>query len=154
MADGIDTDELSVFVDHVAGARRGQHQALAAGQRLRFGRHPACEVAFDPARDLDASSRHAELRPSGDRWILVDLGSSNGTFVGGQRVTEVSVTPDRAVEVEFGAGGPRVRLFVGTAHAASSLPSVPAARRGVPWRWVALGALLVTGVALAIALSR
>ena len=32
----------------------------------------------------NVSRRHAELRRDGDRWILVDLGSTNGTVVNGK----------------------------------------------------------------------
>ena len=43
---------VRVVVDHVAGSRRGQRQEFSAGVRLRFGRHPECEVSFDPQRDI------------------------------------------------------------------------------------------------------
>ena len=142
---------LTVFVDHLAGARQGERQALPAEARVRFGRHPACEVAFDPERDIDASSRHAELRPGDRSWLLVDLGSSNGTFVGGRRITEASVPTDRAVEIEFGAGGPRIRLFVGTAEAAAALPAVAAPPRRGRWLWLALG-LVAVGAGVTVAL--
>src|SRR5579871_6148871 len=103
---------MRVVVDHVAGSRRGQRQEFPASQRVRFGRHPDCEVSFDPNKDIDASSRHAELRVLESGWVLVDLGSSNGTYVDGKRVTEASVGKDVPLDLEFGPGGPRVRLFV------------------------------------------
>jgi pSer/pThr/pTyr-binding forkhead associated (FHA) protein len=33
------------------------------------------------------STRHARLVPQGDAWVLEDLGSTNGTYLGRQRVT-------------------------------------------------------------------
>ena len=39
-----------------------------------------------PLSDQTTSRRHAEMRPEGDDWILRDLGSSNGTYINGQRV--------------------------------------------------------------------
>ena len=82
---------MRVVIDHIAGSRRGQRQEFPATERVRFGRHPDCEVSFDPHRDIDASSRHAELRVATNAraatdemsqgWVLVDLGSSNGTFI-------------------------------------------------------------------------
>ncbi len=36
--------------------------------------------------DTEVSRRHAELRSDGDRFVLTDLNSSNGTFVNGRRI--------------------------------------------------------------------
>ncbi|MEJ7584956.1 MAG: BTAD domain-containing putative transcriptional regulator [Acidimicrobiales bacterium] len=45
---------------------------------ITIGRHPECAVCLpDPA----VSRRHAELRPALGGFLLVDLGSSNGTLV-------------------------------------------------------------------------
>ena len=38
--------------------------------------------------DPNVSRRHAELRRSGERWMLVDLGSTNGTSVNGKLARE------------------------------------------------------------------
>lgn len=48
------------------------------------GRHPECDVVL---ADPEVSRRHVELRPVVGGYDLVDLGSSNGTKVGGQDVT-------------------------------------------------------------------
>jgi FHA domain/Domain of unknown function (DUF1707) len=52
-------------------------------------------VILGRARDCDCviaepsvSRRHASLRREGDRWLLCDLGSRNGTRVNGMRVLE------------------------------------------------------------------
>lgn len=122
--------------------------------RIRFGRHPDCEVSFDPHRDIDASSRHAELRvvekPKGatedvsqqQTWVLVDLGSSNGTYVEGHRVTETPVTQNVPIAVEFGPGGPRIRLLVGDETAIESLPPAPVERARPRWLVPAIFAAL------------
>lgn len=121
------------MIDHVAGSRRGQRQEFPATTRIRFGRHPECEVSFDPHRDIDASSRHAELRSVATGWTLVDLGSSNGTYVEGHRITETAVVAGTPVSVEFGPGGPRIRLFVGDDRAIEALPPAPVEARRPPW---------------------
>lgn len=137
---------MRVIVDHVAGARRGQRQELPADSRVRFGRHPECEVSFDPQRDIDASSRHAELRPrvtDGAGWVLVDLGSSNGTYVDGRRITEATIASEVPVSVEFGPGGPRIRLFLGDDAAIERLPPPEVERRRPPWLLPAAGGALL-----------
>ena len=135
---------MRISVD-LAASRRGQRHELAATTRARFGRHPDCEVSFDAHRDIDASSRHAELRPAERAWVLVDLGSSNGTFVDGQRVTELAVVAGIAHTIEFGPGGPRVRLFIGEESGVAPLGqcSVVTAPYGVDGR--VLGVLGVIG---------
>lgn len=49
------------------------------------GRLPDCEITLS---DTNVSRRHAEIRPHGDGFVVVDLGSTNGTKVNGVRVTE------------------------------------------------------------------
>jgi pSer/pThr/pTyr-binding forkhead associated (FHA) protein len=145
---------VRVVIDHVAGARRGQRQEFSTGTRVRFGRHPECEVSFDAHRDIDASSRHAELRSVDAGWVLVDLGSSNGTYVDGHRITEAPVAPATPVSIEFGPGGPRVRLFVGDDAAIEALPPAPVEARRPPWKLLALiGAIVVVAIA-ALLVSR
>lgn len=52
---------------------------------VRLGRLPDCEVVL---QDAKVSRHHAEIRPRGDEFVLVDLGSTNGTKVNGLRVTD------------------------------------------------------------------
>ncbi len=50
-----------------------------------FGRLPDCDITLT---DTNVSRRHAEIRPHGDGFVLVDLGSTNGCRVNGQRVSQ------------------------------------------------------------------
>lgn len=97
---------MKVVVEIVFGARAGQRLELDDPQVIRFGRHPSNDVAFDPERDRDASSRHAELRLEAGIFYLTDLGSANGTRLAGQRISARTPVPPGS-EIEFGAGGPR-----------------------------------------------
>jgi hypothetical protein len=55
----------------------------------KIGRAPECDVAID---DHVASREHALLEPGGDgRVTITDLGSRNGTFVDGVRISRVEV---------------------------------------------------------------
>jgi hypothetical protein len=42
--------------------------------------------------DPNVSRRHAELRRSGDQWMVVDLGSTNGTLVNGKLAREHEIS--------------------------------------------------------------
>jgi pSer/pThr/pTyr-binding forkhead associated (FHA) protein len=50
-----------------------------------IGRSPDSDLSLG---DITVSWRHAELRRDGQAWVLVDLGSTNGTRVNGWRVDE------------------------------------------------------------------
>jgi ABC transport system ATP-binding/permease protein len=59
-------------------------------RRLRIGRTSDNDLVLS---DLSISRRHAELRKNSDgTYQIVDLGSHNGTFVNGQRVTSATLT--------------------------------------------------------------
>lgn len=62
-----------------------------------IGRDPASTIVLDHA---EASRRHAEVRYEDSRYLLVDLGSKNGTFRNGVRVTEpVDLSPGDEIAV-------------------------------------------------------
>ncbi len=75
---------------------------------IRIGRMPDSDVNFDPEVDLDASGRHAEIRSENGRYILVDAGSRNGTWLNGQRVKHAALHTDD--EIELGRGGPKLKV--------------------------------------------
>lgn len=43
--------------------------------------------------DTEVSRRHAEFRQQHDGYLLVDVGSANGTFVNNQKITEATLQP-------------------------------------------------------------
>lgn len=52
-------------------------------ESLVIGRGDWCDVMLP---DPGCSRRHAEIRREGDEWVMIDLGSTNGTEVNGKRV--------------------------------------------------------------------
>ncbi len=130
---------MRIVVDHISGARAGQRQEFRAVPRLEIGRHPENDIAFDSHEDLDASTRHAELRRQGRGLVLCDVGSANGTFVGGVRVTEVEIQQDAPVLAEFGEGGPVLHIWFG---ADETPPPDPALYAGSPARGEAAPGIL------------
>lgn len=99
---------MKLTVVHLEGSRQGQTQHLA-GPLVRVGRDPSCELAFDAHADLDVSAQHASITFQGQQVMLQDLGSSNGTFLNGSKLSAAVPLPNDSV-VQFGEGGPKVRL--------------------------------------------
>ena len=60
----------------------GKRRELST-ERAVLGRSRDCDLRVS---DLNVSRRHAEIREEGDRWILVDLGSTNGTLLNGRKI--------------------------------------------------------------------
>ena len=65
----------------------GRDMTLDQGVTV-IGRSSGCDIVVD---DPNVSRRHAEIRRMGEGYSLVDLGSTNGTEVNGQRVGETSL---------------------------------------------------------------
>ncbi len=62
-----------------------------------LGRSRESDVVVD---DANVSRRHAEIRPSGGSWIIVDLGSTNGVRVNGRRIDgPQSLRPGDTIEL-------------------------------------------------------
>jgi hypothetical protein len=56
--------------------------------RIVIGRLAGSEVEVD---DPGASRRHAEIRREGGEWLVVDLGSTNGTLVNDSPISEATL---------------------------------------------------------------
>jgi hypothetical protein len=122
-----------------------------AGARL--GRGADNDVAFD---DRAASRHHASLGWDGAAWVLEDLGSGNGTWVGAARVARHALQPGewfRLGETQFQVvdeepAPARVESRpapVEPARAESARPR----RRARRWLFAAAGLVVVLGAALA-----
>jgi hypothetical protein len=67
-----------------------------------LGRLPDCDITLN---DGNVSRHHAEIRPLGEGFVLVDLGSTNGSKVNGMRVSQQELVDGD--ELSFGS----IRLF-------------------------------------------
>ncbi len=66
-------------------------------QTVTFGRRPESTVQL---ADPNVSRNHAEIRPQGNGWVLIDLGSTNGTRVNGVRISSHELV--EGDEISFG----------------------------------------------------
>jgi hypothetical protein len=84
--------------------------ASATGYALVYsgGRYPLGEETVDLGRarecaihipDPNVSRRHAEIRPDGASYAIVDLGSTNGTELNGQRVKHARLSDGDVIAV-------------------------------------------------------
>jgi pSer/pThr/pTyr-binding forkhead associated (FHA) protein len=74
---------------HVAiidGANAGETVSLEDAPLL-IGRGSDAAIRLD---DDYVSTRHARIASSGDQWFVEDLGSTNGTYLGNQRLSQPS----------------------------------------------------------------
>lgn len=71
----------------VDGPNAGQSVPLGGGPVL-LGRGTDAAIRLD---DDYVSTRHARFATNGEEWFVEDLGSTNGTYLGSQRIT--SPTP-------------------------------------------------------------
>ncbi|MEE8061174.1 MAG: FHA domain-containing protein [Gemmatimonadales bacterium] len=97
---------MRALFEFLSGDRVGQ-QAVVTEPYVTFGRHPLCNVAFDAEDDVEVSGRHAAVFQEGGLFILHDLGSTNGTFVNGQRLHADHILATGDI-IQFGTRGPKL----------------------------------------------
>jgi hypothetical protein len=99
-----------IRLTHLTGSLQGT-ASMSPKAVIRIGRGPDCDVRFDAQRDTRVSTHHAEIRFENGQYVVVDVGSTNGTFLNGKLVrTHALRSGDKIV---FGAqGGPEVRFEV------------------------------------------
>ena len=74
----------SIRLAIIEGSMRGITVPLI-GSGVLIGRNPECTLVLS---DDFASGRHARVYRDGDGWVIDDLGSTNGTFVAGNRIVQ------------------------------------------------------------------
>ena len=118
---------------------------------LVVGRHHSCDLVIPHG---SVSARHCQLHFDGEAHILEDLGSTNGTFVNGERITRRTLTEgDRIntgpVALEFADGTLQLQLD----EPAPEQPAQESTKPPAP-KALAFGLIIVAvGVVVAIVLS-
>jgi len=82
---------ISSQLKQASGGLGAGSLVLPSGERVSLGeatttvgRLPECTITIN---DSNVSRNHAEIRPGTAAYIVVDLGSTNGTLVNGSRIT-------------------------------------------------------------------
>ena len=97
---------------------------------MTIGRDPGNDIAID---DLQVSRQHTRITRQGNFLVLEDLGSTNGTFVNGVRLTgphtltngDVIGIGDAVVLTFYGTGAAATETLIGQASATPSAQYTP-----------------------------
>ena len=90
-----------------SGTREGSSIELA-GSVFRMGRAQECAV-WTPS-DSMVSAQHAKVVRLPTGYVLIDLESTNGTYLNGRRIQRATLADGDVVRL--GAGGPEIRIQV------------------------------------------
>lgn len=83
------------YLHIIEGPNKGE--SILLGKRVvTIGRAPGNIVMI---QDAGMSNQHAEIRPQGSDYVIVDAGSKNGTFVNDVRVTEKKLATGDVVSI-------------------------------------------------------
>jgi ABC-type multidrug transport system ATPase subunit/pSer/pThr/pTyr-binding forkhead associated (FHA) protein len=85
----------------------GRTWTLEPSRTYTLGRDPQGDIVLEDAR---VSWRHATISWGGRSWVIEDHGSTNGTFVQGQRIHQMEIGPGSAVHLGNATDGPRLNL--------------------------------------------
>lgn len=85
----------------------GRTWTLDQSRSYTLGRDPQGDLVIDDAR---VSWRHATVSWGGRSWVIEDHGSTNGTYVRGQRIHQMEIGPGTAVHLGNATDGPRLDL--------------------------------------------
>jgi ABC-type multidrug transport system ATPase subunit len=96
----------------------GRRQSFGPGTAVVFGRGNDCQVVLSDTR---VSRRHLEASWQSGAWFIRDLGSANGTYRDGHRLSTEPIAGTLALRLGHASNGPLVELTV-----ASPVPPPPA----------------------------
>ncbi|MEU2873083.1 FHA domain-containing protein [Streptomyces olivoreticuli] len=98
----------------------GQTWTLDPSRSYTLGRDPQGDMVLQDAR---VSWRHATVRWGGRSWVIEDHGSTNGTYVQGQRIHQMEIGPGSTVHLGNATDGPRLNLAAAGAGAGVGAPA-------------------------------
>ena len=94
----------------LSGGRAGTVEPLT-GAVSSIGRHATCRVRLDADQDTEVSNRHAVIAQKDGVWTVRDLGSINGTYLNGTRISEEQPLND-GDRLRLGASGPELQFLL------------------------------------------
>ena len=130
---------LSASAPPLAVRAQGSDRTLPAGPSYTIGRDPKSDIVVNEDR---VSWLHAVIKLDRGSWVLEDTGSTNGTFLGAQKVQKITLDGETTVRLGHPLDGPELTCSTGApprpptviaarpVMAAAAPPSVPAMPAG------------------------
>ena len=87
-------NHLGILVEFVDGDEKGRNIPLVF-QKTVLGRKHADIIV----RDISVSSSHAAIEYDGGEFKLIDLGSSNGTYVGNEKIKQKTIQVGEEIQM-------------------------------------------------------
>lgn len=110
--------EIRILSGSLAGRVKHFEQSV-----IVVGRHGGSDLRFDVEKDLDVSSRHAEIRLTNQQYFVHDNNSTNGTFVNGTKLAAgAAVELKHGDRITFGEGGPETEVRIPDAARGGAKP--------------------------------
>ena len=109
----------------VAGPDKGRTFPIEEGQTLTIGRGQASDTQIN---DPHMSRVHCRVQMDGGKVLLLDAGSSSGTFVAGQKIARHELKPGEMFQV----GDTRIRYQFESTPEAATLGGEPLIERPKP----------------------
>ncbi|MGH9665191.1 MAG: FHA domain-containing protein [Bryobacteraceae bacterium] len=122
---------MRAIVEILSGLHTGRKLEVFPGRQIRFGRTGKSDLALTD--DSYLSSVHFGLESDGEKCVLYDLGSSNGTFLNGTRVSQATL--QHGDSISAGQTNFLMHLY---SDADSELPAAPPATQSAPFVRVVL----------------
>ena len=116
-----------------------EHTVPLDASRIVFGRDEGCDFVLSEQR---ASRTHCAFEPVGRGWRVVDLQSSNGTWLGGKPVLGARLQSGDEIEI-----GRTILTYVGAAAGATPSARRPRRPRRIRMPWEVLAAPVLLAVA-------
>ncbi|MFK8019903.1 MAG: FHA domain-containing protein [Pseudomonadales bacterium] len=143
-AAGVDSDMPHLVITTATGSQVVELSVDGDTSVWEIGREPGCEIVID---DASVSSKHAQLVFNKGRWRMVNMVSTNGIFVNGEK--KLSAYLAEGDEVQLGAvnlmfrAGSSVAVGATAGTASSSADSQENAGAGMTKPLIAVVVLLV-----------
>src|SRR5436305_644263 len=84
----VNPEQACLVLIYPAGSELGKRYELQGSEEVTIGRGADCGIQID--RD-SVSRRHAKVTRAGELWEVMDLSSTNGSYVNDAQITRCSL---------------------------------------------------------------